>query len=69
MQCDSWLHYTAVRINQAIDEKGKFWQQEPFDHLVRNPEQYEYLRRYIAENPHKAEWKSVSIIIGDSTRN
>jgi type I restriction enzyme R subunit len=53
-QCDSWLHYTAFRINQVIDDKGKFWQQEPFDHLVRSPEQYEYLRGYIADNPYKA---------------
>jgi type I restriction enzyme R subunit len=53
-QCDSWLHYTAFRINQALGEKGKFWQQEPFDHLVRSPEQYEYLRQYIAENPRMA---------------
>ena len=53
-QCDSWLHYTAYRINQAIGEKGKFWQREPFDHLVRSPRQYEYLRQYIAENPQKA---------------
>jgi putative transposase len=53
-QCDSWLHYTAFRINRTIDHKGKFWQQEPFDHLVRNPAQYDYLRRYIADNPHKA---------------
>jgi type I restriction enzyme R subunit len=53
-QCDSWLHYTAARINSLIGESGKFWQQEPFDHLVRSPEQYEYLRKYIANNPHKA---------------
>jgi len=53
-QCDSWLHYTAFRINQALGERGKFWQQEPFDHLVRSPEQYEYLREYIAENPQQA---------------
>jgi type I restriction enzyme R subunit len=57
-QCDSWLHYTAYRINQAIGEKGKFWQQEPFDHLVRSPEQYEYLRQYIADNPNKAGLKA-----------
>ena len=56
-QCDSWLHYTAFRINQAIGESGKFWQQEPFDHLVRSPEQYEYLRQYIADNPQKAGLK------------
>ena len=53
-QCDSWLHYTAFRINQAIGETGKLWQQEPFDHLVRSSKQYEYLRRYIADNPRKA---------------
>ena len=53
-QCDSWLHFTAFQINRAIGEKGKFWQQEPFDHLVRSPEQYEYLRKYIAVNPEKA---------------
>jgi putative transposase len=57
-QCDSWLHYTAVRINRTIGEQGKFWQQEPFDHLVRSPEQYDYLRRYIAENPQKAGLRS-----------
>jgi putative transposase len=56
-QCDSWLHYTAYRINQAVGESGKFWQREPFDHLVRSPEQYDYLRRYIADNPHKAGLK------------
>jgi type I restriction enzyme R subunit len=53
-QCDSWLHYTAFKINKSIGTKGRFWQQEPFDHLVRSPEQYEYLRQYIADNPRKA---------------
>jgi len=57
-QCDSWLHYTAFRINQAIGEKGKLWQQEPFDHLVRNPAQYEYLREYIADNPRKGGFEA-----------
>jgi type I restriction enzyme R subunit len=55
--CDSWLHYTARQINQATGETGRFWQQEPFDHLVRSVEQYEYLRRYIADNPCKAGLK------------
>ena len=57
-QCDSWLHYTAFRINQELGKKGKFWQQEPFDHLVRSLEQYDYLRKYIADNPKKAELKT-----------
>ncbi|MDA1053214.1 MAG: hypothetical protein O3C40_22410 [Planctomycetota bacterium] len=53
-QFDSWQHYTAVQINRALGEKGKFWQGDPFDHLVRSPEQYEYLRGYIKDNPNKA---------------
>jgi type I restriction enzyme R subunit len=56
-QFDSWMHYTAFRIHQKIGEKGHFWQQEPFDHLVRSLEQYEYLRRYIVDNPEKARLK------------
>ena len=56
-QCGSWLHYTARQINRAIGTKGKFWQQEPFDHLVRSPEQYDYLRQYIAGNPRAAGLK------------
>ena len=56
-QFDSWLHYTAFRINQRVGTKGRFWQREPFDHLVRSPEQYDYLRTYIAENPAKANIK------------
>ncbi len=57
-QYDSWLHFSAARINPLIGSKGKFWQQEPFDHLVRSPEQYDYLRTYIAENPVKARLQS-----------
>jgi type I restriction enzyme R subunit len=53
-QCDSWKHYTAVKINQALGASGRFWQQDDFDHLVRTLEQFEYLRRYIAENPRRA---------------
>lgn len=56
-QCDSWMHYTAFKINRATGEKVMFWQQEPFDHLVRSAEQYDYLRKYIAENSEKAHLK------------
>jgi type I restriction enzyme R subunit len=53
-QCDSWLHFTARQINLRLGRKGKFWQQEPFDHLVRSLNQYEYLRKYIKNNGPKA---------------
>jgi len=54
-QFDSWQTFTATRINKLIGSKGKFWQGDPFDHLVRSPDQYDYLRDYIAKNPFKAD--------------
>jgi REP element-mobilizing transposase RayT len=53
-QCAAWRRYTARRINQQLQQRGEFWQDEGFDHLVRSPEHFEYYRRYIAENPIKA---------------
>ena len=53
-QCESWKHYTAVRINGLLGRKGRFWEQDAFDHLVRSPEEFERLRQYIAENPRRA---------------
>jgi len=49
--CQSWKHYTARRINVALNQSGQFWQWESFDHLVRSAEQFEYLRGYIERNP------------------
>jgi type I restriction enzyme R subunit len=53
-QCDSWKSYTAREISRLLGRRGRLWQAESFDHLVRSPEQFDYLRRYIAENPEKA---------------
>lgn len=53
-QCESWKHYTARQINRGLGRKGRFWQQDGFDHLVRSAEQFDHFRRYIADNPAKA---------------
>jgi hypothetical protein len=34
-----------------LGRKRGFWQEDGFDHLVRSAEQFDHLRRYIAENP------------------
>jgi len=52
--CRSWKRFTATQINRALRRRGRFWQAETFDHLVRTPEHFEYFRRYIAENPRNA---------------
>jgi putative transposase len=53
--CKSWKRFTAARINKAIGKSGRFWQKESFDHLVRSPEHFDHLRRYIADNPRRAK--------------
>ena len=52
--CFSWKKFTATQINRLTGRHGRFWHEESFDHLVRSPEQFEHLRRYIAANPAKA---------------
>jgi REP element-mobilizing transposase RayT len=54
-QCRSWKKYTATQINRLLGTSGRMWQAESFDHLVRSPEQFEYFRWYIANNPHKTQ--------------
>ncbi len=51
----SWMRYSARRINPLINAKGAFWQPEPFDHIIRNAEQFRSLQDYIANNPMKAK--------------
>lgn len=50
-QCESWKHFMATQINRRLGRRGRFWEQDGFDHLVRTEEQFHYLRRYIAQNP------------------
>lgn len=50
-QCTSWKRFTARQIQQKLHTKGRFWQEESFDHLIRSPEQFEAIQRYIAQNP------------------
>lgn len=57
IRCESWKHFTATAINRKLGKKGRFWQQDVFDHLVRSVEQFEYYRRYIKDDPRRAALK------------
>lgn len=50
-QCASWKRFSARKINQRLGKIGRFWQEESFDHLIRSPEQFEAVQRYIRLNP------------------
>ncbi len=46
---------TAYLINQKLERSGKFWQQECFDHLIRNAMGFREKWDYIRDNPVKAK--------------
>jgi putative transposase len=50
-QCTSWKRFTARHIHQKLGTSGRFWQEESFDHLIRSPDQFEAIQRYIIHNP------------------
>jgi len=46
---------TAKRANAMLGLTGKpFWQEESYDHTVRNEREFERIRHYIEENPVRA---------------
>jgi hypothetical protein len=46
---------TARRANAMLSLTGApFWQQESYDHLVRDEPEFEKIRKYVEENPVRA---------------
>jgi REP-associated tyrosine transposase len=46
--------YTAKRANLVLNRKGTFWQEESFDHWVRDEKEFARIVAYIENNPTKA---------------
>ena len=46
--------YTANKANKVLGRTGKFWQDEAFDHWVRDNAEFERIVYYIENNPVKA---------------
>ncbi len=51
----AWRQYFAREINPVLRRTGHLWQPDQFDHLVRSPESFDRIRRYIIENPFKSK--------------
>ncbi len=53
-----WLgplkEFTAHEANRILGRRGKFWQDESFDRLVRSDAEFERIRGYIEWNPVRA---------------
>ena len=47
-----WLKgTTARRANRILGRRGKFWQDESFDHWTRNQREFDNVSAYIEYNP------------------
>ena len=47
--------FSARKANEFLNRVGQpFWQGESYDHLVRSPEEFRNIERYILNNPVKA---------------
>jgi REP element-mobilizing transposase RayT len=46
--------YTALRANRILGRNGTFWQNESYDHVIRDDEKYERTILYVIYNPVKA---------------
>jgi len=53
-QCYSWKRYSSGKINRALSRRGRFWQIESYDRIVRDQDEFEHYRDYIHDNPKTA---------------
>ena len=45
---------TARECNKVLNRSGKFWQQESYDHVVRDNKELKRIVKYLLNNPVKA---------------
>ncbi len=47
----TWKSFTANRLQRLFARTGSVWQDESYDHLIRDQRDYEQKARYVLENP------------------
>ena len=56
----SWKSFTAKKANEVLGRSGGFWQEESYDHLIRDAEDFIAQVKYVLGNPVKGhasmEW-------------
>ena len=73
----SWKSFTANEINKAMNTSGTLWHREYFDVIMRSQRQFDFVARYILNNPVKAKlrekfyqwpWTGFSEEVGEMMR-
>lgn len=63
----SWKGWSAREINRLLGRRGTLWQEESYDHIVRDHEQWVKLAQYIRANPEKARLSPGEFTLGCGT--
>jgi REP element-mobilizing transposase RayT len=50
----AWKTYSARQINKQLEQRGKLWQEESFDQIIRSEVHHYHVAKYIGNNPTKA---------------
>jgi REP element-mobilizing transposase RayT len=53
----SWKSFTAKEANKMLEREGRFWEEEYFDHLIRDEDEFCRYIEYVASNPRRAGLK------------
>ncbi len=51
----SWKSFTAHAINKLLGRNGELWLSEYYDHIIRDPKEYESTIDYVLANPARAK--------------
>ena len=62
----SWKSFTAKAVNERLGRSGAIWQDETFDRIVRDFDELEGYRKYVADNPIKANLGEGEFLLGAS---
>jgi len=47
----SWKSFSSKAIGKLLNREGTLWQEESYDHLVRDVQDFAHAVRYVVENP------------------
>ena len=54
----TWKTHVALEINKRLGKRGRFWQREYWDRMIRGSKGYCYTLDYIRNNPLKAKLRT-----------
>ena len=60
----SWKSFTANQVNRLLNTSGALWEDETFDHAVRDWDSLQNYRNYIRANPSSARLVEGKYVLG-----